>query len=846
MRTIGEILTAAPPDAIALLSAGRAPLTYGCLCEQVANLSAAVRAAGIRREDRVAVIVPNGPEMALSFLGVASVAVCAPLNPNYTASEFESYLTDLNIRAAIVSPGQANAMAALERLAIPSIDVSKFDARADIDPAQLDDVALVLQTSGTTSRPKTVPLTHRNLCVSAGNVAATLQLTSADRCLNVMPLFHIHGLVAALLAPLASGGSVVCTPGFSAAEFFSWLDEFQPTWYTAVPTMHQAILARSEMKRDVIARRPLRFIRSSSASLAPAAMEHLEEVFRAPVIEAYGMTEAAHQMASNLPARRKPGTVGFPAGPSITVMNEQGQTLPAGVTGEIVIRGENVMLGYSNAPAANEAAFQYGWFHTGDLGFFDADGCLVISGRIKEIINRGGEKISPREVDEVLLEHPTIAEAVTFSIPHRQLGEAVGAAVVAKGNAALSEIELREFAATRLAHFKVPAIVKIVAEIPKAATGKIQRVGLAARLGIGEIDERQTQAGYAAPRTSLEATLQKTLSEVLRVSPIGIHDNFFACGGDSLAATILITRIARETGIEPSFVRFLDNPTIAALAEDIATRGVAKRISGLVPIQPHGSKPALFCVPGHDGIPLAFCNFAPHLGSEQPLFAFPPRLLAPGETSYPLEDLAARYIELMKRHQPVGPYHVAGYCFGGFVAFETARQLAARGEQVALLALIDTPSPKAGRSPFSSVLAQKLRHFRRRVKLQRDTLAGKNLAEAMRHLAGRVGAFLRQTRFRTGYCAYRVLADLHSPIPSSLRDVRFANSLSLRRYRPQPYSGSAILLRVQDRRPAVEQMGWGGLILGGLEILDSPYHYLGPQAEPVVRVMAEQLRARLG
>ena len=269
MRAIGDVVTAAPPDRIALLSAGRTPLTYGSLGGLVTNLSAAVRAAGIRREDRVAVIVPNGPELAISFLGVASAAVCAPLNPNYTASEFESYLTDLNIKAAIIAPGQTSAIAAAERLGIPSIDASRFDPRAGVDPAQPDDVALILQTSGTTSRPKIVPLTHRNLCVSAANVATTLQLTSADRCLNVMPLFHVHGLVAALLAPLASGGSAVCTPGFSASEFFSWLDEFQPTWYTAVPTMHQAILARSEMHRQVIARRPLRFIRSSSAALAP-------------------------------------------------------------------------------------------------------------------------------------------------------------------------------------------------------------------------------------------------------------------------------------------------------------------------------------------------------------------------------------------------------------------------------------------------------------------------------------------------------------------------------------------------------------------------------------------------
>jgi acyl-CoA synthetase (AMP-forming)/AMP-acid ligase II len=344
----------------------------------------------------------------------------------------------------------------------------------------------MLHTSGTTSRPKLVPLTHRNLCASARNIAATLSLGPADRILHVMPLFHIHGLVAGLLAPLLSGGSVFCTSGFNALKFFAWMDEARPTWYSAVPTMHQAILARAGRNREVISRSPLRFIRSSSASLPPQVMAKLEETFSAPVIEAYAMTEAAHQMASNpLPPRqRKPGSVGVAAGPEVTVLDAQGNILPAGQTGEVAIRGENVMQGYENNPEANAAAFTDGWFRTGDQGMMDENAYLRITGRLKEIINRGGEKISPREVDEVLLSHPAVAQALTFALPHEKLGEEVAAAIVLREGRAIAERELREFAAERLADFKVPRRIVFLGEIPTGSTGKLQRIGLAQRLGL--------------------------------------------------------------------------------------------------------------------------------------------------------------------------------------------------------------------------------------------------------------------------------------------------------------------------------------------------------------------------
>jgi acyl-CoA synthetase (AMP-forming)/AMP-acid ligase II len=499
--TISQLLAGGAGAAPALLGAGRAPLDYDGLRAQVARTVVALNALGVGRNDAVAIVLPNGPEMASAFLSIAAGATTAPLNPGYRADEFNFYLRDLDARLLVVAEGAGT----------PAIDVARglgiavatlhaptgapagvFELRgapgrtSNGGVARPDDVALVLHTSGTTSRPKVVPLSHANVCASAGHIAASLALTAADRCLNIMPLFHIHGLVAALLSSLAAGASVACTAGFNALHFFAALTEFRPTWYTAVPTMHQAIVARAARHRDAIAANPLRLIRSSSASLPPQVMATVEAAFGAPVIEAYGMTEAAHQMTSNpLPPRpRKPGSVGLAAGPEVAIMDESGALLAAGETGEVVIRGANVTAGYSNNPTANAAAFTGGWFRTGDQGRFDAEGYLWLTGRLKEIINRGGEKISPREVDEVLLDHPAVAQAVTFALPHDKLGEEVAAAVVLREGASADERTLQMFAGERLAAMKVPRKIVFLDEIPKGTTGKLQRIGLARTLGL--------------------------------------------------------------------------------------------------------------------------------------------------------------------------------------------------------------------------------------------------------------------------------------------------------------------------------------------------------------------------
>jgi acyl-CoA synthetase (AMP-forming)/AMP-acid ligase II/acyl carrier protein len=380
-----------------------------------------------------------------------------------------------------------------------------------------------------------------------------------------MPLFHVHGLVGALLASLAAGASIVCTPGFYATEFFEWLDEFHPTWYTAVPSMHQALIARAPQHREVIARAGLRFVRSCSSALPASVASALERAFGVPVIDAYGMTEAAHQIASTPLGRRKTGSVGIASGPEISIIDASGEPLAGGTEGEIAIRGENVMRGYEDG---DREAFAGLWLRTGDVGRLDGDGYLFITGRLKEIINRAGTKISPVEVEEALLAHPAVKDAAAFAVPHAELGEEPAAAAVLHAGASATEWELRAFAAQRLADFKVPRHVTIVAEIPRTPTGKPRRAVLAQMLA-GEDRAPQTLIARTPPATPLEELVAEIWRQVLKAEAIGVHDDFFRLGGDSILATRILSRVRQSTNVEVSFLVFQEMPTVAGMAKAI-------------------------------------------------------------------------------------------------------------------------------------------------------------------------------------------------------------------------------------------------------------------------------------
>jgi acyl-CoA synthetase (AMP-forming)/AMP-acid ligase II len=505
-----RLLDAGANGATAISAPGRPPLNFSGLRALAARTLADLNALGIGRNDRVAIVLANGPEMASCFITAACGVATAPLNPAYRAEEFEFYLSDLNAKALVVEHDSSSpAIEVAKKLGVRVLDLHAGNAAGEFTlqerlgahgqfssthaaatnggPAQPGDVSMVLHTSGTTSRPKIVPLSQKNLCASAGNIARTLQFQPNDCGLNIMPLFHIHGLIAGVLAPLTAGSQVFCTPGFNALKFFGWMDECKPTWYTAVPTMHQAIVGRASKNAEVIKRHPLRFIRSSSSSMPPQVIRELEAAFGAPLIESYGMTEATHQMASNPlpPGIRKPGAVGLAAGPEVAIMAEDGTLLPRGEIGEIVIRGDSVTQGYESNAKANAEAYVDGWFRTGDQGVIDPDGYVSLTGRLKEIINRGGEKISPREIDELIMDHPAVAQVVCFGMPHAKLGEEVAAVVVLREGLQATERELQDFVAQHAADFKVPKKILFMDEIPKGATGKLQRIGLAAKLGLG-------------------------------------------------------------------------------------------------------------------------------------------------------------------------------------------------------------------------------------------------------------------------------------------------------------------------------------------------------------------------
>ena len=497
-KTIRNMINQQNDDLIFLTSEKNEKLSYGEFKIFNEKISRQLAATNVKNSDRAAIVLPNGPLMASSFLSISSYMSAAPLNPSYKQEEFEFYLDDLKPKFLLVEPNSKSlAVIAAKNLNIPVFEMKisdnqplgtfeLFDKETDYKNPNDYDEALVLHTSGTTSRPKIVPLSNLNIFTSAVNISKSLKLTADDHCLNIMPLFHIHGLIAVLSASAKVGASVCASNGFNALKFLDLAETQNITWYSGVPTMHQAILLRAQKNSDKAKKLNLRFIRSSSASLPPAIFEQLNDTFQTPVIEAYGMTEATHQMASNPlpPAIQKPGLVGMPAGPEICIMNDKNEKLSQGEIGEICIKGDNVTNGYENNPEANKQSFVNDWFRTGDEGFFDEDGYLKISGRLKEIINKGGEKISPLEVDNILMDFPPIDQALCFGYKDKMLGEDIAVAIKLKENKSCTEDDIKSYANEKLAKFKIPKKIFIVEDIPKGATGKLQRIGLAKKFGL--------------------------------------------------------------------------------------------------------------------------------------------------------------------------------------------------------------------------------------------------------------------------------------------------------------------------------------------------------------------------
>jgi len=502
-------------------------VTYGALRSNVEALAEQLSAAGVQRGDRIGIALPNGLPIVVAFLAAAEIGTAAPLNPAYKEDDFTFYLDDTNAKVLILPPdGAEEARRALRKAqgerpvrdlpidmdANGTVTLTTISDRKPYTRPTPDDVALILHTSGSTGRPKRVPLKHANLTISAQNVARHYKLTKDDVAMCVMPLFHVHGLVASTLATLSTGGALVVPAKFNPLSFWRTARDTGMTWYSAVPTIHQLLLARgADPDRRPEGAAKLRFIRSCSAALPPPVMQALEKAFGAPVLEAYGMTEAAHQMASNPlpPEERRGGSVGHGTDVQIGITDDAGNLLAPGQHGEVVIKGPNVITGYENNPEANAKSFTHGWFRTGDQGFLDEKGYLTLVSRIKEPINRGGEKISPREIDEVLLTHPAVAEAVAFGMPHATWGEEVAAAVVVKSDGgAVSESDLLTFCKEKLADFKRPKRIHIMTTIPRTATGKMELEGI-----VGAVVELGEKLDVPVPCTRTVHAAAKLMDE---------------------------------------------------------------------------------------------------------------------------------------------------------------------------------------------------------------------------------------------------------------------------------------------------------------------------------------------
>jgi acyl-CoA synthetase (AMP-forming)/AMP-acid ligase II len=741
---------AVQPDAAALLSPGHEPLSFGQLKKAIEGLGEEMRRLGVTRHDRVAVVCPPGPETAIICLGVIAGATCVPLNPDHQQEELRHFLRAMRVGRVLLGAGLVNPVrqvaadldipvndivfdrdaAALS----PSIDQSATAAAGSevvVGPPRADDTALVLHTSGSTAAPKIVPLSHRQLLASARNITDTLGLTRSDRCLNMLPLFHVGGLLDLLLVPLSAGGAVAITGPLPGRHFFDAVTEFRPTWFQVVPTMLRDIVDHalaSELPGGPF--EVLRFIRSVSSPLDTGLLEQAEAVFRVPVLEMYGMSETCGQIASNPlpPGRRKPGSVGLVTGVELRCVDETGNPAGNGSRGEILVRGDTVITAYEGEERSRN--FIADWLRTGDEGYLDDEGYLFLSGRIKDIINRGGEKISPAEIDLWLARHPAVRDCAAFAMPHTSLGEEVVAAVVLEPGAAPTDQELRLFAAGKIAPHKVPQKIFRLDELPRAPGGKLQRHRLAAMFGASV--PSATVADYSPPHSDLSRGLAAMWEQALGVERVGLRDNFFELGGDSLSAAAFLEDFEASHQVSLPGTALFDAPTVEEfekllLSEGFDYRAIRSPDPGNLPDEVYAvllRRSAAWR--GRRAHPDSLVIGHNTLGTRQPVFwsADSDRWLSglgaglgPDQPVYImrnawgtgvftrdralLEGTARHFVGEILDLQPEGPYILGGFCEGAKVAAEAARELLKLGHRITLLCLVEHSITK----PFDGQVA---------------------------------------------------------------------------------------------------------------------------------------------
>lgn len=721
--TIGDairLLAATQPDHPAIVSTGFQPLTYRELQILIDQTRLALRAAGLGRDARIAVAMPDNISAALAIVAVSCAAVSIPVNPKQTLSEVEASFVKLKPSAVILAANDSStARTAAERLGIPTIEATIERTRiamqigagqASSEPgASLADgpdpesPAFILQTSGSAAEPKLIPFSHRNMLAAAARNQSWFKLTPQDRCLSASPLFYSHGLKVTVLTPLLSGGTVVFPADGARFSFSEWFEDLKPTWYSAGPTLHRMVLDQVRTETNAAGRHALRFILSGGAPLPENVLEGLHEVLNVPVVEHYGSSEAA-QIAANLPqpGRAKPGTCGRPWPGVVRIVGEDGADLGPGQQGEVLVGGPTLISGYLEAPELNSASFSNGWFRTGDLGSIDEDGFLTLHGRFSDVINRGGEKISPLEIDDALMRHPAVAEAIAFPVPHPRLGQDVAAAVVLRPGMAATPVELRRYLQDQVASFKVPRRIVICDQLPKGTTGKVVRRQMGAwfeaneqQAGAKSVTTAPAPTGTEGVDAMLAAQLVSVWERLLQTAPIALDDDFFDKGGDSLLAVEMLSEVERltEQTVPPSVL--FEARTIRQIAQKLSAQ--TARAGSVTKLNPQGTATPIIHLHGDYNGGFYVSRLATLLGPDQPLFVIDPHDLGKERSPLPVPTLAADRLRLIREAQPNGPYRLSGYCSESLVAFEVARALTSEGETVEFVGMIDPPTVSARR-----------------------------------------------------------------------------------------------------------------------------------------------------
>ncbi|MCF7200879.1 AMP-binding protein [Pseudomonas oligotrophica] len=822
-----EQLAATFADCPAVLSTRFDPLDFRGLQRFIETTRGQLRQAGLGRDARIGVLLPEPAQAAVAITAVACSAVAVPLDPRLGPVELAQFLQQLPLDAMLVeADGAAEAHAAARRHGLmlieaepaedgtPTLQLTLPGARQPVadEPPRADAPAFILRSSGTTALPKLIPFSHRNMLTAAHKWQQWFGLDAGNRCLCVSAPYYSHGLKVTILTPLLSGGSVAFPLSPAVVDLHEWFETLQPTWYSAGPALHRAILEAGRTHPHDLARHRLQFASSGGAPLGQDILDDFERVLGCKLLEHYGSSEAA-QIAVNtpLPGEHRAGSVGRPWPGTLSIVDEAGQPVTPGARGEIRVRGATVMSGYLGNEALNAEVLRDGWFHTGDIGSLDEDGFLHLHGRLREVINRGGEKVSLPEVDGALLRHPAVLEAAAFAVPHPRLGQDVAAAVVLRPGATATSAELQQFLHGELVYFKVPRRVQVIDELPRGLTGKVLRHRLAEQY-LAERDARARAAVEAEVdegSTPLEQEVLALWRRLLKTDAVGLDDNFLDAGGDSLLATEMLAELEQRLG------RVIPESLLisAETARDLATQleYLASHDIPVIDFNPQPGRATLFWFHGdfaHGGYYIR--RLARLLGPQQPLSAIAPHGMASEAIPASVEAMARERLPLILERQPHGPYRIGGYCNGALVAFEAARLLIEAGEQVEIVALIDPPT--ANVRPWSRAILRTLDRCLPDASLARAYEALSRFGETSKwpypkrlaNLAGKLGS--------KGALWLRQRLAGQAPEPPSARDrevhARFLRySLVMARYLPQPIAAPVVYFSADYTSRAWRNMG---------------------------------------